>query len=186
MTEKRFKLDDFDSEVEMLELINTQSETISDLEKENEQIIIKKERYKTLCMIAHEQIDNRILTIKNFVEECSDDKVKKALKKLLWTEVQEHDVSAKNRALINENKELKTKVDFYKDFQTDARELDKENEQLKQDNDKLIQLLENQSIIIHELHSKLMRYQLEEPIVLTKEDLEIMGKAISYYTHEGE
>ena len=59
-----------------------------------------------------------------------------------------------------------------------ARELDK-------DNDKLIQLLENQSIIIHELHSKLMHYQLEEPIILTKEDLEIMGKAISYYTHEG-
>lgn len=34
MTKKRFKLDEFDSEVEMLELINTQLETISDLEKD--------------------------------------------------------------------------------------------------------------------------------------------------------
>lgn len=34
--------------------------------------------------------------------------------------------------LERENKELKTKVDFYKDFQKDARELDKENEELKQ------------------------------------------------------
>lgn len=59
--------------------------------------------------------------------------------------------------------------------------LEKNNEQLKQDNNALISLLENQSIIIQELHSKLLEYQLEEPITLTKEDLEIMGKAISYY-----
>jgi predicted DNA-binding ArsR family transcriptional regulator len=58
-----------------------------------------------------------------------------------------------------------------------------ENEQIKQDNDNLIHLLENQSMIIQELHSKLMHYQLKEPIVLTKEDLEVMGKAISYYSH---
>ena len=57
-----------------------------------------------------------------------------------------------------------------------------ENEQLKQDNTGLMQLLKNQSIIIQELHSKLLEYQLKEPINLTKEDLEIMGKAISYYT----
>jgi hypothetical protein len=61
--------------------------------------------------------------------------------------------------------------------------LSDENEQLKQDNDNLIHLLENQSMIIQELHSKLMYYQLKDPIVLTKEDLEIMGKAISYYSH---
>lgn len=58
-----------------------------------------------------------------------------------------------------------------------------ENEQLKQDNNALIHLLENQSMIIQELHSKLLEYQIQEPIVLTKEDLELMGKAISYYTH---
>ena len=38
MIAKRFKLDDFDSEVEMWELMNTQAEIISDLEKENEQL----------------------------------------------------------------------------------------------------------------------------------------------------
>ena len=58
-----------------------------------------------------------------------------------------------------------------------------ENEQLKQENVGLMRLLENQSIIIHELHSKLMSYQLKEPITLTKEDLELMDKAVSYYTH---
>lgn len=77
------------------------------LEKENEQLTRKKERYKKLYAFAHEQMDNRILTIKNFVEDCSDDEVKHELKKLLWTEVLDYDVSAKNRALIEENEQLK-------------------------------------------------------------------------------
>ena len=58
-----------------------------------------------------------------------------------------------------------------------------ENEQFKKDNNALIHLLENQSIIIQELYSKLLEYQVKEPIALTKEDLELMGKAVSYYTH---
>ena len=65
-------------------------------------------------------------------------------------------------------------------------ELFDEVEQLKQDNIDLIMVLKNQSFIIQELHSKLLEYELKErkeSIVLTKEDLEIMGKAISYYTH---
>lgn len=61
--------------------------------------------------------------------------------------------------------------------------LHEENEQLKQDRNALIHLLENQSMIIEELHSILLTYQLKEPIVLTKEDLNLMGKAIGYYTH---
>ena len=56
-------------------------------------------------------------------------------------------------------------------------------QQLQKNNNALIRFLENQSIIIQKLHSKLLEYQLKEPIVLTKEDLEIMGKAISYYSH---
>lgn len=63
------------------------------------------------------------------------------------------------------------------------KELETEKELLKKDGNNLIQLLENQSLIICELHSKLMEYQLKEPIVLTKEDLELMGEAVSYYTH---
>lgn len=60
-----------------------------------------------------------------------------------------------------------------------------ENEQLKQDNAGLMKLLENRSIIIQKLHSKLLEFELKEPIILTKEDLELMDKAISYYTHGG-
>ena len=38
MTAKRFKPDDFDSEVEMWELLNIQAEVILDLENENKQL----------------------------------------------------------------------------------------------------------------------------------------------------
>lgn len=82
-----------------------------------------------------------------------------------------------------ENIELHIQNDFLKDENQHMRDLVNENEQLKQDNNALIHLLENQSIIIQELHSKLLEYQVKEPIVLTKEDLELMDKAVSYYTH---
>ena len=65
-------------------------------------------------------------------------------------------------------------------------DLHKENEQLKQDNTNLMKLLENQSIIIQKLHSKILEFELKEPkepIVLTKKDLELMDKVVSYYTH---
>lgn len=89
--------------------------------------------------------------------------------------------------LIDTKGELSTidysdKVDFYELWEF-LNKLNDENEQLKQDNNALIHLLENQSMIIQELHSKLLEYQVKEPIVLTKEDLELMGKAVSYYTH---
>ena len=54
---------------------------------------------------------------------------------------------------------------------------------LHEENQQLIQLLKNQSVIIQELHSKLLEYQLKEPIILTREYLETMDGAISYYTH---
>ena len=83
-------------------------------------------------------------------------------------------------SLSEENEQLKHDATILILSNQDYR---KENEQLKQDNNALIHLLENQSMIIQELHSKLLEYQIQEPIVLTKEDLELMGKAISYYTH---
>ena len=82
--------------------------------------------------------------------------------------------------LLNENEQLRHDATILIQSNQDYR---KENEQLKEDNNALIHLLENQSMIIQELHSKLLEYQIQEPIVLTKEDLELMGKAISYYTH---
>ena len=57
--------------------------------------------------------------------------------------------------------------------------------ELNQDNNALIRIIKNQSYIIEQLHTKLIEYELKEPIKLTKEDIELMGKAISYYTHGG-
>lgn len=86
--------------------------------------------------------------------------------------------------LKKELSEQGTQLDFLKDENIHMRNVLNENKQLKQDNNALIHLLENQSIIIQELHSKLLEYQVKEPIVLTKEDLEIMGKAIGYYSRD--
>ena len=57
--------------------------------------------------------------------------------------------------------------------------------ELNNDNKALYNIIMNQSVIIEELHTKLMEYQLKEnPVIkITKEDLETMGKAVSYYTH---
>lgn len=62
MTAKRFKLDDFDSEVEMWELMNTQAEVISDLEKENEQLkyslsayMVDLNNYKGRCSALEQE-----------------------------------------------------------------------------------------------------------------------------------
>ena len=53
MTAKRFKLDDFDSEVEMWELMNTQAEIISDLEKENEQLKKELKVYRKIARCSN-------------------------------------------------------------------------------------------------------------------------------------
>ena len=48
--------------------------------------------------------------------------------------------------LAAENEKLKQKVNFYKDFQKDARELEKENEQLKSENGDMRRLINNISL----------------------------------------
>ena len=60
---------------------------------------------------------------------------------------------------------------------------DKEILHLEKNNNALIKIIANQSYIIQQLHTKLIEYELKEPIKLTVEDIELMGKAISYYTH---
>ena len=115
MTEKQYRLNKWGTRLlknnrPLFDWINEADDIVdllNELHEENKQLIREKERYKRLHAIAHEQIDNRILTIQNFIEECSDEKIKKALKKLLCTEVLDYDVSAKNRALIDENEQLK-------------------------------------------------------------------------------
>ena len=100
--------------------LNEQDKTITRLEKENEQLRNKKERYKKLSEIRQQQIDNRILTIKEFINNCSDNKVRSTLKELFYSEVNEYDLSSEKRKLLNENEQLKKEKDYYK------RELQKE------------------------------------------------------------
>lgn len=122
-----------------------------DLKKENEELRNKKERYKRLSEIRQQQIDNRILTIKEFINNCSDNKVKSTLKELFYLEVNEYDLSSEKRKLLNENEQLNKKLQIYKsdgletlnDLQRcydNAKKsmkridvLEEENEQLKQD-----------------------------------------------------
>lgn len=81
------------------------TEKIKALEKENEQL---KQAYQKLEH-RHSLLHDECLDA-----ECERDGLKKDVE-----------------SLEEENEYLKTKVDFYKDFQKDARELDKENEELK-------------------------------------------------------
>ncbi len=94
----------FDSENEDKEI---DVDTVVDLLNENEQLAKEKERYKRLSEIRREEINNRIITIKEFIENCSDNKVKKILKDLFYSEVKEYDLSAQNRKLLYENEQLK-------------------------------------------------------------------------------
>ena len=81
------------------------SERIKELEKENEQLKKSSERYKQLSEIREKEINNRILTIKEFIDN-TDGEIKKALKELFYSEVKEYDVSDRLRELKKENKEL--------------------------------------------------------------------------------
>ena len=82
--------------------------------------------------------------------------------------------------LHEENIQLRKLLDI---GETNAKSiLDVLNEQEK-DAHRFMQLIKNKSVIIERIHSILLEYKVKEPIILTKEDLELMGKAISYYTH---
>ena len=79
---------------------------VNALYEENEQLKKQKARYKRLSEIRNEEINNRILTIKEFIDNCSNEKVKKALEDLFYSEVNEYDLSKKYRKLYDKNKKL--------------------------------------------------------------------------------
>ena len=91
-----------DGKEDLLEL----AEYVDKLQKENEQLKKQKARYKRLSEIRNEEINNRILTIKEFIDNCSNEKVKKALEDLFYSEVNEYDLSKKYRKLHDKNKKL--------------------------------------------------------------------------------
>ena len=82
------------------------AEYVDKLQEENEQLKKQKARYKRLSEIRNEEINNRILTIKEFIDNCSNEKVKKALEDLFYSEVNEYDLSKKYRKLHDKYKKL--------------------------------------------------------------------------------
>ena len=79
---------------------------VNELAEENKQLKQQKARYKRLSEIRNEEINNRILTIKEFIDNCSNEKVKKALEDLFYSEVNEYDLSKKYRKLHDKYKKL--------------------------------------------------------------------------------
>ena len=97
-----------------------------DLKDENEQLKRKKERYKLLSEIRDEKINNRILTIKEFIDNCSDDFVKNELEKLFYSEVKEYDLAKENRQLKHDYGQLQYEMS---QIVEKYNELEKENEE---------------------------------------------------------
>lgn len=101
-------------------LLNGFNDKNNRLENENEQLKQKKERYKLLSEIRDEKINNRILTIKEFISNCSDDIVKNELENLFYSEVNDYDLAKENRKLKRENEQLK---EFIKSLATNGKVL---------------------------------------------------------------
>ena len=81
---------------------------LNELYEENNELKRQKERYKRLSEIREKEINNRILTIKEFIDDYSDDYgIKNVLLDLFYSEVKEYDLSKKYMALKKENEQLK-------------------------------------------------------------------------------
>lgn len=90
----------------------TNEEVVDELQglsDENFELKRKKERYKRLSEIREEEINNRILTIKEFINN-SDGELKEALRNLFYSEVIEYDLSKQYRELKKENEQLKQEL----------------------------------------------------------------------------
>ena len=114
-----------------------------ELKKKNIQLKREKERYKRLSEIRDENINNRILSLKEFINNCEDEKVKNALEDLFYSEVKEYDLAKENRKLKKENKFLRCTIesnsqDDYIDY------LKKQNERLKE---RITELASNDKIV---------------------------------------
>ena len=81
---------------------------LNGLYEENKELEQQKERYKRLSEIREKEINNRILTINEFIDDYSDDYgIKNVLLDLFYSEVKEYDLSKKYMALKKENEQLK-------------------------------------------------------------------------------
>ena len=91
---------------------------LNKLTEENKELKKGKTRYELLYRHSKEEISNRILSIKEHIENCSDNQVKQSLQELFYSEVIEYDISKENRRLRTENDQLRQKI----------KELEVENE----------------------------------------------------------
>ena len=84
---------------------------LNGLYEENNELKRQKERYKRLSEIREKEINNRILTIKEFIDDYSDDYgIKNVLLDLFHSEVKECDLSKEYMALKKENEQLKSTI----------------------------------------------------------------------------
>ena len=120
MTKKERVTVDFDSESYYLdgeyweswdnygeEMADAINKEFNKLSEENNQLKREKERYKRLSEIRDENINNRILSLKEFINNCEDEKVKNILEDLFYSEVKEYNLAKENRKLKRENEQLK-------------------------------------------------------------------------------
>ena len=81
---------------------------LNGLYEENKELEQQKERYKRLSETREKEINNRILTIEEFIDDYSDNyRIKNVLLDLFYSEVKEYDLSEKYMALKKENEQLK-------------------------------------------------------------------------------
>lgn len=112
------KLNEQDQRIQELEELNTQlcnfnlHIILDKKNKEINQLKQEKERYKRLSEIRNEQINNRILTIREFIDNCLNEDVKNALQDLFYSEVNEYDLAKENRKLVEENDSLKKWIEM--------------------------------------------------------------------------
>ena len=120
MTEKRFTIHNrglqgqFIKESGEFLTVDMACEMLNDFYEENEQLKREKERYKRLSEIRDENINNRILSLKEFINNCEDEKVKNILEDFFYSEVNEYDLAKENRELKNENEQLKEELKIYR------------------------------------------------------------------------
>ena len=127
----------FDRHMVLLKQQGELEEEIRNLQKENSELKLKSNKYKILSEVRKKEIHNRILSIRDYINDCEDENVKQELKGLFHSEVKEYDLSNELRELKKENEQLKEKIrvlseKYHTLTQCNARKLDEISMQYEQ------------------------------------------------------
>ena len=126
MTEQeRFKLGDFDSVCEMLELLNTQRLVISDMEKENEELKNKIDALEDDNETYHKSLEKLNLYTKRFIPtKCTNEFKDCKTNRYYWLDHEGNFegclellnlLDCKNEVLKSENRQLKGRLMEYEE-----------------------------------------------------------------------